>query len=349
MKIPPLALLGVVLAVLDFCYFAHAVSFRQQLGHYQDSVGVQRQRLQVDLGTDLKHLGLISQSAYSLSFAEDRYRNGRLLDNNVDDSYVRELYEGGDRLQRTLSLGFLQTWNTLTESRLSYVRFGDERTAANTYGLGASRWIWDESIRFSLDYSQTSLERPEFEILGQDVESITPPPQMQARAASLGMRHLATPSTIMDYTVSQIESSDRPAAQNYIVSIRQFIPALQGAVHGQIARAINRGVISKRTPFGEVDAWIVELAYLQTLWQGGRTRFSVRQYREEEVTATDRNRYYTGSDLLSAAFSQELNVLVAKTPLSIELGHSQYRTSDIDAKGTRIVARTFEAGVSAKF
>ena len=79
-------------------------------------------------------------------------------------------------------------------------------------------------------------------------------------------------------------------------------------------------------------------------------RVGYRQYREDEVTRAERNEYFMGSDMVSCGLSHDISFGSSdKNPISIDASYASYRTNEIDPRGTKIRAQTYEMGATARF
>jgi len=155
-----------------------------------------------------------------------------------------------------------------------------------------------------------------------------------------------SPTMMALYSVGQIFSSDRPVASTFAVGGRYFFPAAEGALHGSVARSLNRGRITTETTYGQVSAWLAEVAYLQTLWTEARGRVSYRYYREDEITRAFADELVMGSDLVGVNLSQTLpkGVLGEGTQrFTVEASAQRYLTN-IGVAGT-----IFEVGLLTAF
>jgi len=330
----------------DAAILAHTVE--QQLNAYEDSEGLNRQRMNVNLGLLFSHPGSINETSYNLDVRRDIVRDNNLIGND----YSQDVYEGGDQVQDAVTLSASQTWEKLTSTRILASASMDEQVRSRTYGAGLSRWVAHESLQLSFDLSRTVVDRPKFEVLGVDSDIESPPTIVNAVGTTLGIKHLATTTTVMDYTVMHAETNDRPPANTYGVGVKQFIPITTSAVHANVARAVNRGRVTNESNYGEVSAWLGEVAFLQYFKSKTSAKFSYRYYQEDEVTRIEKDELTRGSDAIALNFAQEIpkgTVDSLQVPVVLHIGASRYLTNAIDASGTKVAANTIEAGVQAKF
>lgn len=254
---------------------AQAHSVKQELGRYEDTEGRTRQRASFGLNADVPNYGPQMSAA---SLAVNVTRDATVENDPEDENLIL------NGVNQAWSLTATQTWQKITDTRVlsSFSQTGE--STARTYGAGASQWLFHESLRLDFDVSRTMIDRPPAAYLDYDSEEVLLPSVVTNTGFSVGVRHLATPTTIMDYTASEVVSEDRPPAYTGGVAGRQFIPPTKSAIHVSVARSYNRGAISRNTSYGQVDAWIGEAAFLQEMWSGAHSRVGYRQYREIEVT-----------------------------------------------------------------
>ncbi len=323
--------------------FAHSI--KQKAAGYEDTDGHTRQRVAYDMTIDggaAKSVPL-TDSTYSLQIQSDQFQNSEV----TNDNYDREVYDGSDfRQTQRATLATTHTWDRLTETRLLAAYATDQKVKSKTWAVGMSQWIWSETIRLAVDLSRTILEQPLYQVLDFDSQEIGNPTIASSTGSTVGVRHLAGPTTILDYTVGYTMTENRPDTKTGTVAIRQFLPPLDGAIHASATRADNRGYVTTESNYGQVDAWFGELAYLQNLWKGGHLRSGFRYYKEDEITRAYEDEKVFGSDTGSLGLSQDLpkgaidNVAV---PLTLEASAARYLTN------VGIAATSFEAGVTAKF
>lgn len=339
----------IVLTLSGFLKYqtAQGHNIHQQMSVYSDSRGIDRNRLKLDGGLKFNHSSsLLTSSTFDISATRD----------STFDPNVESPAEGEEIAQRTqnhaatVTLG--QTWKKLTDTRVLGRVSGDENTRSQTFGGGLSHWFWGDSLQASLDVSRTRTQRPEIEVLDANSDVTVTPANYSSVGTVASLKHLATPTTITQYTVAHVEANDRPPADTYAFNVRQFIPPVGAAVHGTVARAFNRGRVTTESTYGQVDAWIYEVALLKTFFKKTHARLAWREYREEEDTRVDGNQYFTGTDLVTVNLAQEIpakTIDSIRYPMLIEAGHSRYRTNAIDRDNTRVAAVSYELGVGARF
>lgn len=334
--------IGLVCLLLPQIALSHSV--KQSFGTYEDNGGRDRQRIGLSMGLDYEHQSeWLSSSNYGINATRDYYQNKRAADE--DSKNERQLYQGGQRVNDSFSTNIAQTWSRLTETRILGAVSKDETVSAKTAGLGVGRWFVHEVLQVNVDVSRTFVEKPPQETLDLDAEVITLPANVDATGTTLGIKHLATSKTIANYSYTQVLATDRPPAHTMAAGVRQFIAPLNGALHGNLARMLNRGPVSTETKKGEAAAWQGEIAYLQNLWQGARVRLGYRAYVEDEVTRASQSEKTYGSDTVSLNAVQEIpkGALAGGRPMSVEAGASRYVNND------RVSANTYEMGLAAQF
>jgi hypothetical protein len=346
---------GLVLNCFVFLTAMHgAVAFadglRQQAGFYRNDEGLERQRLRVESNFDVsaRKISSLTSSNIVVGVERDIYRD---LDAH-DDKFGKEFFAGGRRIRDGWSLGWNNSFNKLTDTRIFASGQADGITSARNFALGLSRWFWHESMQINLDVSRTLAQRPELMVLDVDSTVINPPGHFSSTGTSIGLRHLATPTTITNYGVSLIASNDRPLRQDYSFGIKQFVRPFNGAVHFDLIRSLNRGKLEETTLDGQLTAWVGEIAYLQNILRGQFLRAAWRQYVEQEVTRAYQDVLVRGTDMWSLGVSNDLKKMNwIKAPVSVDLVYSRFRTNEmvISAQSKRINAQTFEFGATAKF
>ena len=323
--------------------FAHTI--KQKAAGYQDTDGHTRQRVAYNMTIDggAAETVPLTDSAYSLQIQSDQFQNTEV----ANDKYDREVYDGSDfRRMEQASFATTHTWDKLTDTRMLAAYATDHKVTSKTWAVGMSQWIWSETIRLAVDLSRTILEQPLYQVLDFDSQEIGNPTIASSTGTTIGVRHLAQPTTILDYTVGYQMTENRPDTTTGTVAIRQFLPPLDGAIHASATRADNRGFVTTESNYGQVDAWFGELAYLQNLWKGGRLRTGYRYYKEDEITRAYQDKKVFGSDTGSLGLSQDLPKGAAgniSVPLTLEASAARYLTN------VGIAATSFEAGVTAKF
>ncbi len=323
---------------------AHAHSIKQKVAGYNDTDGRSRERVSYDMtvqGGTSSALNM-TDSSYGLVLQNDSLKN----DSMRDDQYDRDIYGSSYRTNQSVSASATQTWDRLTETRVLTAYATDHEVKSRTWSVGLSQWIWHETIRLAFDLSRTLIDQPLYQILDFDSEEVGNPTIASSTGATVSARHLASSTTIVDYSIGHIATDNRPDSNSASVAVRQFLPPMDGAVHGGVTRAYNRGYVTTATNYGQVDAWIYDLAYLQNLWPGAHARLGYRYYKEDQTTRAYGDDTVLGSDTTSLGFSQDLpkraidNIGV---PLTIEAAAARYLTN------VAIAATSFELGVTAKF
>ena len=325
-------------AIFSMAGSAAAHSISQKVGGYSDNEGMTRQREELDSSIDGKVGQTLSASTYTLSLVRDAYQS----DNSTASEYLRQIYGSGSRLNRQATVSATQTYDRVTETR-ALVSYGtDDVVKVRTWSVGASEWYNHETVRLAIDVSRTIVDQPVYEILDYDSRSIGNPTVTTAAGATLGLRHLATPTTLVDYTLAWLEADNRPATQTGSVAIRQFVTPLHGAIHGGLARSLNRGYIDTNSTYGQVDAWQGDAAWVQNLWTGGLARIAYRYYKEDETTRAYADEKVFGSDTTTFGISQEFK-MSGGVPVTLDAATGRY------ASNIGVSARTYEAGMTARF
>jgi len=316
---------------------AYGQTINQKIGSLSDNEGTSRTRVQLGADSEMPlYHKAMSAAAASVTLTEDK-----LAFADPEDANLQKI----TMINRSVSASISQTWDRISDTRILTSFSTDGETTARTYGVGASQWYLHETLRFSFDLSRTTIDKLPENYLDYDSQEIFLPSVVTATGGTIGVRHLATPTTIVDYSVSQIVADDRPASFSGSVGAKQFIPKIHAAVHGTLTRSFNKGRIGKNTNYGQVDAWIGETAYLQELWQGALSKIGYRYYREVEITRAYEDKIQLGSDALSLGLSQDIDAknLGMKDKLTMDVGYSRYQSN------TNIRADSYEAGLTTRF
>lgn len=335
--------LGIGLSGLSQSSYAH--SMQQRIGGYADNQGLTRQRFGYDFNVEQTspQVGIpLSSQGVTLTLLRDQYSKTDLL----EDEYARRIYQSGYRINQTATLVGSQTWARSTDTRQVLTYVSDGVVTTRTFGAGASHWILHDTVRLGFDISTTHVKEPGFRVLDFDSQEVGDPPLLTSSGTSLGLRHLATPTTIVDYSLQGLWSDNRPPSTSLGVGVRQFIPSVSGAVHGTVTRGLNRGKISTDTTYGEIDAWTFDTAYLQSFGSKTHARIGYRYYREDETTRVYRDEQIFGTDKMVLALLHEIprgDLENIQFPLLIEVALSRYLTN------TQLAARSFEVGVTGRF
>ena len=334
-----------IVAALASCGPAFAHTMGQRIGGYSDNQGLERQRIGYDMSFQQKTPQLkipLSSQTVNITLLRDQYAQTQA----VKDEYAKRFYQSGYRINHSAILTGGQAWDRSMETRQLASVSSDGVVSSRTFGLGASQWLWGETIRIGVDLSRTTVERPDYRVLDFDSQEIGEPPLLSSGGATFKVRHLATPTSIVDYTLQGIWAENRPPASAFGVAGRQFVPPIHGAVHGSATRVITRGTLSTDTSYGQVDAWIFDASYLQSIGAKSHARMGYRFYREDETTRVYQEEYTVGTDRLIVAFVQNIpqgSLQNVSVPLVLEGAVSRYLTN------TQLAASSFELGLSGQF
>lgn len=320
---------------------ASAHTLKERVGGYASNDGRTRQRVGIDATVDGGTGQVLTGSNFTLSGTRDAYQNDR----GSEDAYSKEVYGSSFRLNRQITAGANQVWDRITETRALVAYGTDEKVKTRTWSAGLSHWLRHETIRFAVDLSRTVVDQPLYEILDFDSREIGNPTVVSSTGATLSLRHLATSRTVVDYTIGTLLADNRPSQRTGTLAVRQYFPALDGALHATAARSVNRGYVTTASTYGQVDAIQGELGWAQNLWQGALTKVGYRYYKEDETTRAYEDEKVFGSDTITVGLSQEIRPAKGfnKVPLTIECAAARYLTN----VGT--AARTVEAGLTAHF
>ena len=325
---------GVAAALGSFAPLALSHSVSQKVGGYSGTDGGQRRQVAVGMAVDTPTGGSLSASQIYLDLKEER----TFLPPEKKEALGRK------EQRHSINMVATQVWDKITETSVIASGSRGEDLKNRTLGLGVKQWFHKETFRYAIDVSRTVVEQPYIETLDYDSELLIPPPVGESLGANVGLRHLASPKTVVDYSISHVAQEGRPPSYAGGIAVRQFIETFDGAVHVNGTRALNRGPIGTQTTYGQVDSWTTETAYLQNLWSGAAARFGYRYYRELEITRAYEDHLQLGTDAVSVGFTQDIDDQdLVPTPLSIQAAGSRVLTN------TDLAATTFEVGLTAKF
>jgi len=326
----------------------HADTFRQRAGAYADNQGTQRERLQLDGSVDA---GGFAPAMTASSLAATWTREFTRLGEDAITQYDSDVYGTERRTDDGVNLTFGQVWNRLSDSRVGVGWRSDGVVTSRTAGIGGGSWFFGETFQASIDLTRSLTDRPRYPILDYDFAVVDPPTRVDSTGVSLALRQLVSPTLVVLAGGSNFTTSDRPPLRTLSLGARQYFPSLHGALHPTVVRAINRGRVTTDTNYGEVDAWQVDLAWLQQISRQTRGKVSWRWYREDETTRAYGDELTFGSDLVSVGLARALPKGFRggapgkgiDAPLTVEVNASRYRTN------ANILAQVIEAGVSTSF
>lgn len=333
-KIKALAIATMCLMALSKYVNAHTV--RTHFSHYSDNQSVKVWRLLLDTTFKFSHTGgALSGTNYSLFVAQDNLKGTPAP---VEEKIKEE--KSYDRTKtNTFTLSAGQTWNRLTDTRALFSAIDTSSSKSRTGSVGFSHWFWHETFQGSIDISRTTVSREVKEYADIDLEIIEPAPKVNSTGLTLGLRQLASATTILIYNYTLIHPTDRPDTHTYSVNARQFLPFWNHAIHADASRAINRGKITNRTTYGEVNAWQWQLAYLMSYWKTGLTsKVYYRYYKEDQIAHAYDSELVYGSDTygVNLAYAASNNIV-------LESGAAHYKTNK------KTVANMYDAGLQYKF
>ena len=308
----------------------YAHDFNQGFSIYSNSQGVARQRVQSQITLDIEHEDFVADST-SLAFA---FSQDQVNDPRIDNEYQQLNYKSNERKLNSYSLGLTQVFNKVTALSVNGNFSQDQVINGNGYGFDLSHWFYKETFRFSAGYQSTSSQAPSIEFLDQDLDLVQTPENIDSKHFKAGLRHLASPTTILDYNIGFLTTSNRPHTKYAGLAVRQYIKWLSGAMHAKLNYTDNTGAVTTQTHFGEVEAWRLELAYLHDFGKI-QTKVGYRSSREYETSRVLKEKTTLGSD--SALLS--LNYKPTKK-LKMNIAYAHYRTN------TNIKANSSEIGLS---
>ena len=333
-------------------------SISSKVGTYSDNNGLDRTRYSGSLSLNQSYDGAISASSFSYSWSKDFYDEQAVRDENNSAAPEKRTSSYHELISESISASL--TVDKVNEIRImgNVSQDPDYDVFSRTGGAGIGRWFFHDSLRLSYDFSRTLVAQPAKEFPDFDSELITLPPLVTTNGHVVAVRHLATTTTIMDYTLGLQKPSNRPEGYTAGVSIRQFIPPLEGAIHAGIAYGVDRGKATTESADGEIDARQADIAYLQEMWTGARSKVMYRYYEEHETSRAFADETVFGADFFSLSFSQDITDdlvdSMGDASMAVDLSASQYITNkdnnsaDLEDE-KKIRADIYELGLSANF
>ncbi len=314
-----------LLVLLSPC-ITNAHIFSQRIASYGENNGDHMSSEKLAATIELPTVFSQTASAISLSMEHSLQTFADISDNK----YAKEIIQSNQLESISASLSFNQTWNKLTDTRLLMSRNLDKISTYESVAVGMSRWFYKETFQASIDLSQSTLERPYFETINANMETVYQPERVNSSGVNLSLRHLVNPKTVMIYRGGVVSSTDRPDLETYGVELRRFLVSTNGAIHLNIARAINQGEIGFDTSYGQVVGNLAEISYLHILNDEVRFKTGYRYYREDELTREEDRKVITGSDVLSLSLAYDLpkkQMSKAVKKMSINVAAASYLTN----------------------
>jgi len=328
-----------IAGALSHAPLAGAHSLGQSVAVYSDNQGLTRRNFETSMTADVRpELSRLTSGLLSLKLSRDIAKDAVALS---EDDYYRTHYGEEGVVTQNAALGFQASIARLTELSLAGSVAADQATSSQTLSIGAGQWLFHESLLASVELAQATLKRPELELLGPNSDLIVPPQRRSKLGATLRLKHLATPTTIVQYTATQARSNDRPDLSAYGVGLRQYLRPVNAAWHASVTRVFNRGEVDFRTDYGPIDATIVETALLKELSAATSARIGYRWFREDETQKVTGTEVTRGSDTLS------LKVAHRVARWTLELGQAYYLTNEIYQTSEKRRGTMFEGGVRA--
>lgn len=329
-----------IIFLLSLSSYAQAHTVSQHIGAYQDNEGRTRTRVNVDGAANFSRTGTgLTAASYAVGLSRDYFQVDL-----ANDKYAKEVYQSDKRQENTVSVTANQTWNKETDTHFMGSHSSDGKTQVVTGGVGVAQWLSGESWQIGLDFSRTVTDRPLYTPIDYDATVLDLPTSLTSNGSTVTLRNLTSSTTITNASYTRILSSDRPASHTFGFGVRQFIPAFNGAVHFNGARAYNRGRITTETQYGSVDAWQAEIAYLQAFSPMVRGRVAYRYYKEDETQRAYGDEIVLGTDLISTGVVIDIpRDSKTAAPVSLEVSGTRYITN------THVAARIIEVGLSGKF
>jgi hypothetical protein len=319
---------------------SHEVS--QRLGGYKSSDGESRSAGGVSASLEPKGFGRlpITSAAYTFDAGIERIRSNDLSTNE----YMQLHFPEGSRLQRSAGLQTVHTVSKITDIRAGGSWGSDDVSTSRSANAGVGHWWLNDTVQTNIDISRTINERPESSILDYDAQLIRLAPSVDSAGGVLTAKYLATPTTVWAAAYTRIVSSDRPQIDAYTLQLKQFFPAITGAVHGSISRIINTGEVTTSTNAGSLAGVQAEVAFLKSLWRDASMRLGYRFVREDEETRATGDHLVYGADSYSLGLLQDFKKgVVTDRPTSAHIVATRYLSN------AGYGAVMGEAGLAVKF
>jgi hypothetical protein len=325
----------VLKSVFFVAMIARGHTASNDIGSYTNNEDLSRIKGSGSLLLDFDHQGgSLTSTIYNFMFSQERNKQGE----EGDDLYEKSTTNTG-------SFQAFQIWNKLLETRqsLAVAKEGDVNVASG--GFGVSQWLHHETYRISLDLNKTTVKKPTSEYLDVDSNIVMLQERVDSETVTVGLRQLATTTTIVDYGASVTTSTNRPDAKQYDLGLKQFIPPLDAAIHLNGSKYDNRGQVGLNTSEGSLEGQEATFAWLQNLWDDASGRVAYRYYREDETTRAYGDELTFGSDTVTFGISQKfsLGTKRAFSDYKIHAAMSRYITN------TDIKANIYEIGLGSTF
>ena len=249
----------------------------------------------------------------------------------------------GPAPEQSIDLSLVQTWNKTGETRASVGYSGSKGRHSKRFGFGISEWLPGGNIRVSADGFRNLSIAPRQEILDYDSEIIASLARTTSSGVVFGLRHLASPTAVIDYNLLSVHTTGRPLSYGAAFNIKQFLPRFRCAVEANVTRSYNRGEISTNTTYGSVDAWSTKLSLHKHLWTQARGRIDYRYYRENETTRALQDRKTIGSDTVALGLAQDIGGSGNEAPFSVGGKIVRYMNN------ASLIASALEASLTKRF
>lgn len=269
-----------------------------------------------------------------------RYRNDTASD------YVKENFDGEQKVDRSFGIDGEAVLSKRSEISVGGGLAGDGVTKVQSLRASIGRWLLGDQLRVGANGTVIETRRPPSHFLDFDARTVELKPLVVTRAAGVSLKAIVNPTTILSGDYTQVQSTERPRLYAWSGGVKQFIPQVEGAIHGEVARVINVGDLDTNMSSGELTGLQGTISYLQTLTSRTHGRISYRYAREDEFTRAYEDHLLFGSDSYTAALSHEVTgtaIFGRERPVLYDVAVTRY----IDNQGGS--ATTFETAAGVKF
>ena len=158
---------GIAIACVVLSSNGYSHSVKQKFGSLEDSSGTSRRSFNMSANADVPvYSNDMSAAGFSVSMGRDNY-NFQIeedAENTIEQS-----------VSNSWSVGTSQTWDRITDTRVSASFSEDETSSARSFGGGFSQWFIHETLRLSVDLSRTIIDRQPVMYLDYDSREISLP------------------------------------------------------------------------------------------------------------------------------------------------------------------------------
>ncbi len=210
---------------------------------------------------------------------------------------------------------------------------GEEFGSVN-YGVNASAWFLQETIRLTLSYGVGAFEQIALDTSAGTGERIILPPEVDTASYSARVLQMLTPSTILQYGAGLTKRSDRPDIRTADLEVRQYINAVKGSVQLSGQYYNNVGFLSSESFDGNITAFALNAKLNKKLGEKWIASAGYRFYRElEEARDEFTQSTQRGSDYAYLGGRYRLGDVGWTDAASEVFGQAGYYASNLPSKG----------------